>query len=339
MDEVTVKVPTKITLFGEHAVIYGVPAIASTIPVYMNIKGKIFSEEVISITFSNKLSTSLNNITIRRDREEIQLRSDIVIIKKLLNYILTSIDLCEKELGTTRNRGYSLIIDSPLPTGIGLGTSAATSVGTIVVCLALNGYIENIEDYRQDIAKMAWNVEKTVQGVASPMDTYTITLGGLRYIEPNTPKAELIDIDDQIPVIVGYTNRKNTTAELVRKVRKLKEKDEIIFNELLNIIKTIVENARKAFLNHDIETLGVLMNINHGVLQSLGIVDMTHDTLLHMLRNAGAIGAKTSGAGSGGAFLALARSASELDKLAVVAEALGAKVISKGLCKDGVLLV
>lgn len=336
---ISIKIPTKITILGEHAIVYGVPAIASTIPVYIYISGRIINNEIISITLNRGISTSLANISIHRSKEEIHLHTQPENIKKTLSYILTAINVCENEFNFSKNKGYELVIESPLPVGVGLGTSAAISVGTITLCLALNNYItKNLDDERAHIAKMAWTVEKIVQSVASPMDTHTIALGGLRYIEPQIPLAHPLDINYHLPLIIGYTNRRSTTAELVHKVRKLGDRHKELFNEILNTVRHIVKDARKALLNSDLETLGELMNINHGILQSLGIVDLAHDTILHALRNAGAIGAKTSGAGGGGAFIALARSNTDVDKLTTVAESLGAKIVATSLCKEGVTL-
>lgn len=338
MDVINLRVPTKVTLFGEHAVVYGTPAIASTIPVYIGISGRIINDGVITINIKHGLQFQANNIVI--DKGCIRVDIEPSHVKKILGYILTAINICEEELGVARGSyGYNITIDSPLPIGVGLGTSAAISVGIISLCLILNKYINDVENHRQEIARLAWNVEKTVQGNASPMDTYTIALGGLRYIVPSTLTAYSIDIGEELPVVIGYTHRKGTTADLVQKVKKIKELNERIFAEILNTIKNIVEEARRALINYDLETLGLLMNINHGILQSLGIVNTEHNLLIHTLRAAGALGAKTSGAGGGGAFIALAPSKSVQEKLILVAESLGAKVVSKSLCRDGVNIV
>ncbi|MEM3979680.1 MAG: mevalonate kinase, partial [Ignisphaera sp.] len=255
-------------------------------------------------------------------------------------YILTALNICEEKLNIMkRNHGYSIIIDSPLPIGVGLGTSAAISVGMITLCTLLNNYMKDIDDYRHEIAKMAWNVEKIVQGSASPMDTFTIALGGLRYIEPTGPTAYLINIDYKLPILIGYTDKKGTTSELIQRVRTLKTKSERIFNDLLSIIREIVEEARNALINQDLEKLGMLMNINHGILKALNVVNLEHDIIVHTLKNAGALGAKTSGAGNGGAFIALAQSEKHLERLTAIAEALGAKIVSKSIHYEGVMVI
>lgn len=335
MSVVRLKIPTKITLFGEHAVVYGVPAIATTLPVYISISGEKIGGGIIRINVGKSLQTPIYSVILSRDR--ISIEPDQDHMKKVLSYILTAIDVCEEYIGITQEvYGYSIAIDSPLPVSVGLGTSAAVSVGTVTLCLALNNQITDLENSKYDIAKLAWSVEKIVQGSASPMDTYTIALGGLRYIEPSAPMAHLIDIDYELPIVVGFTSRTHTTAELVRKVKELRERNEGLFKEILKIIGKIVEEAKKALINQDLEGLGMLMNMNHGILQSLGIVSIEHNIIAHMLKNVGALGVKTSGAGGGGAFVALAKSKESQERLATVAESLGAKIISRSICQKGV---
>ncbi|MEM1559930.1 MAG: mevalonate kinase [Ignisphaera sp.] len=337
---VHLEVPTKITLFGEHAVVYSIPAIATTIPIRISIIGNKTQEGTIQIKLKQGLKSPIHSVEMKRDGTIIDLYPDYSYIKRLFNYVLTSLNICEEkfEIGD-RNYGYHITIDSPLPVGIGLGTSAAISVGIVTLCVLLNNYIKDVEDHRREIAKTAWNVEKVVQGSASPMDTFTIALGGLRYIEPTLPEAYPINIDYRLPILVGYTDKRGTTAELIQRVRNLKAKNERIFKNILNIIKEIVEEAKNALINQDLESLGMLMNINHGILKALNVVNIEHDSIAHTLKNAGALGVKTSGAGNGGAFVALAPSDEHLERLAVIAEALGAKIVSKSICYEGIKVV
>lgn len=336
MKRVKVKVPTKVTLFGEHAVVYGFPAIASTIPVSINISGRLIDRPVIAIEIKQGFPITATTVIIDRDYVSVDL--DQRRAKNLLGYILTAIDVCEQAMDIPKlSKGYSITVESSLPMGVGLGTSAAISAGVVSMCLLLNNgiAISNLEDQRYDIAKLAWNIERIVQGSASPMDTFTVTLGGLRFIEPLIPRATSIDIDYGIPIIIGYTDRRSSTAELIQKVRHLKDRSREIFDDILNTIGRIVNEAKKALIAQDFETLGLLMNINHSMLQALGAVSPEHDMLAHTLRRAGALGVKTSGAGGGGAFIVLAPNHETQTMLVRLVEAMGAKVVSDTLYHGG----
>ncbi|ADM28266.1 mevalonate kinase [Ignisphaera aggregans DSM 17230] len=338
MDEIIVSIPTKVTLFGEHAVVYGKPAIATTIPVFIEISGVLIREPVLTINMRNPIHMYIESISIDRTTNKLNVSTDRKHVEQLIRYMVTALEICEDDLKTDKRYGYVININSDLPPGIGLGTSAAISVGTITLCELLNNgmTIDSIEKSKERIAYLAWKTEQRVQGMASPMDTFTITFGGLRYIDPTTLQAKPIDINKEINILVGATERKYTTAELVRRVRMLKEKNPLLIDSIMSGIGYVVSEAYKALIDGDWDYLGMLMNINHGFLEALGIVDEKHSNIIHILRKMGALGAKTSGAGGGGAFIALARSYEDLNTIELVAKALGAHVVAKKIHRDGV---
>ncbi|MEM2528226.1 MAG: mevalonate kinase [Ignisphaera sp.] len=334
MNTVSIRLPVKITLFGEHAVVYNKPAIASTIPVFMNVTGRRLNDEKLVVKFHNA-NVLIKGIVLDRLSNSYTLVPDDVSVSRFTSYIVTGLEICEDELKVSQG-GYEINIESTLPMGAGLGTSAAISVGTIAVCISLN-YSHNFEDpyIKRMIALLAWKTERRVQGAASPMDTFTITYGGIRYIKPWIPEAEIIVPPRHFNIVIGYTPKRYTTADLVRSVKNLKSKEEYLLNMLLDITERVVEEAKNAIANNDIEKLGILMNINHGILESLGVVSLEHSNIVKTLIAAGALGAKTSGAGGGGAFIALARDREHAALLKNVAEALGAKVVALELYEMG----
>ncbi len=338
MNEIVVSIPTKITLFGEHAVVYGKPAIATTIPVYIEVSGVLVREPVLIINMKNPVYIYVERISIDRTSKKFGISTDKKHIEQLIRYIVTALEICEEDLRIDKGNGYIVNINSELPPGIGLGTSAAISVGMVTLCELLNNgiAIDAIEKAKEKIAYLAWKTEQRVQGMASPMDTFTITFGGLRYIDPKIPQARPINMNKEIYVLVGATERKSTTAELVRRVRIMKEKNPSLISIIMDGIEQIVSEAYKALINGDWDYLGMLMNINHGFLEALGVVDEKHSNIVHILRKSGALGAKTSGAGGGGAFIALAKNNEDLNTIELVTKALGAHIIAKNIHRNGV---
>jgi mevalonate kinase len=327
-------VPLKVTLFGEYAVVFGKPAIASTLPTHIIMRvSKGDDKDFIHIKLSN-LSVPILSASINRASSKVV--KTLVYepeVEKLLQYIIKAIHLCENELKPGALTGFNIEIQSPVPPSIGLGTSAAISVGSVVACLATYMSEERID--KDLIARIAWRTEQIVQGAASPMDTYTITFGGLRYIVPSIPRAEPLLMTKRLPILVSYTLKRYTTAILVNSVKKLTTLTATI-NKIIDTIGVVVEEAKKCILNSDMQLLGMLMNINHGLLDSLGVVSNEHHLIINALRNAGALGAKTSGAGGGGAFIALAKDEVDVITLSRISEALGAKVVSLELGSSGV---
>jgi mevalonate kinase len=327
-------VPLKVTLFGEYAVVFGKPAIASTLPTHIITRvSKGDDKDFIHIKLSN-ISVPILSASINRASSKVV--KTLVYepeVEKLLQYIIKAIHLCENELKPGALTGFNIEIQSPVPPSIGLGTSAAISVGSVAACLATYMSEERID--KDLIARIAWRTEQIVQGAASPMDTYTITFGGLRYIVPSIPRAEPLLMTKRLPILVSYTLKRYTTAILVNSVKKLTTLTATI-NKIIDTIGAVVEEAKKCILNSDMQLLGMLMNINHGLLDSLGVVSNEHHLIINALRNAGALGAKTSGAGGGGAFIALAKDEVDVITLSRISEALGAKVVSLELGSSGV---
>ncbi len=338
MPQIEVRVPVKVTLFGEHAVVYNKPAIAATLPLYIRIEVKDLDKPIIimeSRGVSAPLRTAIHDRIAGITRGEPYEES----VKKVFSYVVKAIEVCEETLGISR-RGYSVVIDSALPIGVGLGTSAAVSVGVVTACLALNTDTDLLDsNVKKRIAYLAWQTEKRVQGAASPMDTHTTTFGGLLYIKPWIPLVEPIEAPCALPILVGYTPKLYTTAELVAHVKRLRERLGKVLDVVMDSIAMVVDEARKCIEACRLEELGELMNINHGFLSALGLVAPETDAILHALRRAGALGAKMSGAGGGGAFIALARSTRDIERLRAVAESLGATVVAQNIHRGGVEIV
>jgi mevalonate kinase len=171
-----------------------------------------------------------------------------------------------------------------------------------------------------------------VQGAASPTDTFVSTFGGVVEI-PSRKRLDILDCG----IVIGNTNKGATpkkTAKLVKQVAALKEE----YPEVINpIIKTIGSFAKKGELlvsEKDYASLGKLMNVNHGLLDALGVGTPELSALVYAARSAGAFGAKITGAGGGGCMVALADSPRNV---ASAIEKAGGRAIMTRVTADGVV--
>ncbi len=105
--------------------------------------------------------------------------------------------------------------------------------------------------------------------------------------------------------IIGNTKRKRSTKRLVDRVRKLREREPELVDRVIEAIAHLSEEGLIALRDSDLSKLGDLMNVNHGLLASLGVSIAKLDTMVHASRVAGAYGAKLTGAGGGGCMIAL----------------------------------
>ncbi len=294
------RAPTKVTLFGEHAVVYGYPALVISIPVYVTVSGSPSTRFSLR---SGPVHLHELSITIENEKLYISPQSRDLLLK-YFSYVIEATKL----LGV---KGLELSIESELPVGAGLGTSAAVTVGTI----AVGAKISNKDLTKEEIAKIAWKVEERVQGKASPMDTFASALGGALLVRKSGDQWSIERIRvGELPLVVGVFRKRRSTAQLVEMVAKKMSELEVT-KSILKLIGEITENALKALETGDLALLGELMNVNHGLLEALGLVNKEVACAVHSLRKAGALGVKMSGAGHGGAVIALGDDLSSLESV------------------------
>ncbi|ASI98083.1 mevalonate kinase [Thermococcus celer] len=291
--------PAKIILFGEHSVVYGKPAIAAAIDLRTYVQARFNDNGAIKIEARDIKTPGL---TVSFSEDEIYFESDYGKAAEVLSYVRQAIELVRDE--ADRSRGVTVSITSQIPVGAGLGSSAAVAVATIGAVSKLLG----LELSNEEIGRLGHRVELLVQGASSGIDPTVSAIGGFIHYEGG--RFERLPFME-LPVVVGYTGSSGSTKELVAMVRRTYEEMPEIVEPILTAMGKIVEKARDVLLS-DIEDgvrfqkLGRLMNINHGLLDALGVSTKKLSELVYAARTAGALGAKITGAGGGGCMYALA---------------------------------
>jgi mevalonate kinase len=275
--------PGKIYLFGEHAVVYGETAIACAVELRTRVRAKLDDSIVVKSQIG---------------------RTGIDFEKH--PYISSVI---EKMREITPIDGVSLEVDSEIPVGSGLGSSAAVTIACIGALNKLFGCGLSLEE----IAKTGHEVEIRVQGAASPTDTYVSTFGGVVTI-PERRKLRIPDCG----IVIGDTGIFSSTKELVANVRKLRESYPELIEPLMASIGRISKIGESLVMAGDYPSIGRLMNVNQGLLDALGVNILELSRLIYSARKAGAFGAKITGAGGGGCMVALTAT----DRCTQVAEAM-----------------
>ncbi len=283
----------KTILFGEHAVVYGYPAIASALDIYVYTKIRKITEPTLII----------------KSREyNLEWRYGEPVPKELKPVVEGVIKSIERDFDVKLHKaGIYAEIFSDAPPACGLGTSAGTSVS---FTLALLKYLD--VHYDKDlINKYAFEAEKISHGKPSGIDNTIAVYGGiLKYIKGPPPKIEQLSQMTPLNLILVDTMIPKNTKKAVMMVSDLRAKYSIIDNIMASIGKIAEEAWRELRKGEDadIEKLGTLMNINHGLLSSLGVSSSKIEEIVHFLRNNGALGSKLTGAGIGGFVLGIIRS-------------------------------
>jgi len=277
--KVSYSAPGKVILFGEHAVVYGEPAIAVAVD----------KRTTCKITRS-KNETTVNGYPINMKHH---------------SYILKSMDYVDIE------EPLEIVTESEIPSGAGMGSSAAVTVATLA---SLHGISDDIVENR--IAREAFNVEWDVQGSASPIDTSTSTHGNAVMLSKTKEKDFLWSISKEqnewnihhrnIPdmqMVIGDTGVHAKTGPLVEKVRRFYMNNNFAKQIIREIGELVIEGS-KALADEDLEKVGKLMNRNHELLTILGV---SHPKLERLVKGARrySYGAKLTGAGGGGSMVAV----------------------------------
>ena len=289
--------PGKCILFGEHAVVYGQPALACSINQRMTIE--VEKEE----TFDKW----------RLDGRTFNPRKH------------PHIDYIRQQLPALDGQPLHIRVRGSIPKASGLGSSAALSV-------ALCGALQQLRDEDIDLmqaSRLSHQAEAQAQGGrASPMDTATSSFGGfvvlsdtieedLDFIETRSMAVDgttyqwhLHTFDADIPqgvaLVVGNTGVHGSTSAMVKQVANLIEQHPERRVEL-ETIGAIARRGIQAFREGNMEAVGQAMTENHIVLRSLGVSSPELERLIRAAAPS-SLGVKMTGAGGGGCMIALTTS-------------------------------
>jgi mevalonate kinase len=153
---------------------------------------------------------------------------------------------------------------------------------------------------------MAYESERLVHGTPSGIDPAIATYGGALQFQRGKDFVEL-DVQENIPLVIGNTKVERSTGELVANVRHIKENHPSIIDPIINIGGKIALDAVQALKSGNLQTVGELMNINHALLCAVGVSHEALERLVYAARKRGALGAKLTGGGGGGCMIALAK--------------------------------
>ena len=298
--------PAKIILLGEHFVVYGEPAIVMAIDkrVYARVE-KRNDNRLHVRSMDLNLEVFFENGSFRVEQ------GDLKEAKMKFEPVKQAIEKVMEKHG--QHVGLDIEINSTVPVGAGLGSSAAVIAATT----AATGAILGVKLSKEDILRITYAAEKIVHGTPSGVDPAISTMGGTMLFQMDTGFKPL-EVKTNIPLIIGDTGVERSTRVQVEKVRDLVDKYPRVTEHLMKAAREIVLRAIEALKENDLETLGTMMNINHALLYGIGVSDESLEWLANAARKAGALGAKLTGAGGGGCMIALARE----EKLEQVSEAI-----------------
>jgi mevalonate kinase len=200
-------------------------------------------------------------------------------------------------LGAPRDIDAEALLE--VPSGAGLGASAALGVSVSRAVLALLGRGASPS---ARAGADAW--EAVYHGDPSGVDAATADSGGCIEFRKSTG-ANRLQLPAELVLAVALAGPPASTRAMVEKVRAFRALHPELFGKALVLCETLVARGRRYLLAGDLEGLGDSLNTNHDLLCTLGVSTPDLDEACLVARRHGALGAKLTGSGGGGCVVAL----------------------------------
>lgn len=270
----------KVILLGEHAVVYGSPAIAIGLT-----RG---AEAEVRRGHEPRLALGENEYSCAGEAgsaaEPLPARAFRALMKEIAAPPLLARATLE------------------IPAGAGLGASAALGVALARAALALCEGTASLAESSVARAALAW--ENVFHGNASGIDTAAAQRGGCLWFT-RAEGASPLGVGCALHVIVAVVEPGASTRRMVEGVAERRRLDRQGTDLAMDAVAVLVERARQAIAQGERAELGRLMTQNHELLARLGVSTPGLDAACQWARDAGALGAKLTGAGGGGCVIAL----------------------------------
>jgi mevalonate kinase len=265
----------KIILLGEHVVVDGRPAIAAGLPIGL---------EAVADAGAGPLL--LSDVPLAADDE------------RPARLVAAAAELVGLDPARVVVR-----VRSELPAGRGLGSSAALAVATLrALCAAAGRTLARDEELAA-----GRRLEAIFHGTPSGIDPAAAALGTcFRFVRGDPPTVTPLAVARPLPLVVAFPSQARSTGAAVGGVRARWEADRARYEALFDDVAAVVARGAAAAASGDLVALGRAFDDNQTLLATLGVSSPSTEALVGAARRAGALGAKLTGGGAGGAVIALA---------------------------------
>lgn len=278
--------PGKIILLGEHAVVYGRPALAIPLP---DLQASAHAEPAkAGAGVSIEALDTEQHFSMRDMPQE-----PLAVAARLT---IEHLAIVEPDV--------TLHISSQIPIASGLGSGAAVATALVRALAAFAGRVIAPDE----LSPIIFEVEKLFHGTPSGIDNTVVVYGLPVYFKQGSSQQPIVEVFQSgaaLHFLVADTGIASSTKTTVSDVRAAWQHEPLAYEALFDDIGNVVERARSAIERGDVNTLGLLMNRNQDLLRRLDVSSTQIETLIAAGLAAGAQGIKLSGGGRGGNVIAL----------------------------------
>ncbi|MDH4207258.1 MAG: mevalonate kinase [Anaerolineae bacterium] len=279
--------PGKIILSGEHAVVYGRPAVA--LPV-TQVRAQATMEDAREGQGLVIEAADLGQTIIGREEQASSSPHPLAMsVFAALGY-----------LGLSAEQDLTITVRSDIPIAGGLGSGAAVS--TALVRAVAQHFSRPLP--AQEVSRLVYQVERLHHGTPSGIDNTVIAYEQPVYFVRDQT-LETFPVGRTLTLLIADTGEPSSTKEVVGAVRQAWQRSKHAYESLFDKMGEIATLVRRAIEEGDLVQVGGLMDKNHQLLQALEVSSHRLDSLVQAAKDHGALGAKLSGAGRGGNMIAL----------------------------------
>jgi mevalonate kinase len=281
--------PGKIILFGEHAVVYGRPAIAAPLS---QVRARAVVSDGSADGSVRLIVPDLGQAIALHEADE-------------ENALAAAVRQLQRAAQIDRLPPLTITVSSQIPIASGLGSGAAITAAIIRAMAQHLGLAEFVEN--SAVSDLTYEVEKIYHGTPSGIDNTVVAFEQPVYFQRGQARnrIEPFAVTRPLRLIVADTGVSSSTRQVVADVRRQWQANRQQFDDLFDRCGAIAEQARHALQLGDLVRLGHLMTQNQALLQTMTVSSPELERLIATAVAAGAWGAKLSGAGRGGNMIAI----------------------------------
>lgn len=275
-------------LFGEHAVMYGYPCIVTAIDQRMTLVAVPIKEK--------KLRINAPDVGVIEYEEDLDALGVIGNGFKGVRFVEIAVKLFKEEFGLSF--GIAIKTRSEFDVS-GLGSSSAAAVCTIKALSELSGKKLS----KKELFDLSYRTVLEVQKTGSGFDVAAAGWGGTLFYLFGGKKIEPLGVKS-LPLVIGHSGIKAETPMMIKMVEEKYRKNKKIMVGIFTLMGKIAKEAKISLENGNFQKVGELANFNQGLLEAIGVSCEKLARLIFAAREAGAYGAKLSGAGGGDCMIA-----------------------------------
>ena len=312
---VEVSAPGKLMLLGEHAVVHARPCLVTAMD------ARLHMTLSLDAPGSDTLTIHAPDVGVEhRQRPLTEAFANGQAMERGTRFIESAVAVFRER--QSFNRGIHITTHADFSSQLGLGSSSAT------VACTLFGLAQLFDAPISPRALFDLGLQAIfrVQQTGSGFDLASTIYGGTLYYHSAEPR-QIVPLDvPHLPIMAAYTGVKADTPIFVRQVGQRKQHWPAIIEHTFDVMAELVERGHDALVRAQWDKLGELFDIQHGLAHALGVDTPETVKLVFAAREAGAYGAKLSGAGGGDCIIVLAPEDRRVD-LANALQAAGGQLL------------